>query len=902
MINLREFLWFFLRYGIVVAGFIGFLVGVFFIFQGLIQQRELIEKESRINVWFLAQTEIEFLRFRGALKDYALTPNPEAAELAFERFEIFWSRLPPLLEGSQTADLRAIDGLVESAQATIQVLEELEPAIENLRSLPSGGMADINIKLDALYGPVHDMVRRALLYESNEVSRGRARHNELYRQLLGLFALTLVVGVAIFVLLFRQIVKTNQAIVAKDQAATQAIAARNELELAINSISEGFIIYDQDDRVALFNKRYVDLHPMQADLLTVGVTFQNLLRSAVQNGGVDIPEDQVEGWIASIVEQRHATSETMFESQLSDGHWLQISERRTSDGRLVGVHTDITELKERENLVRQKSELLQTTLDNMKQGIAVFDAEANLVLFNNQYVAINQYPKISVYTSRNYRDIARFAAERGDFGPGDPDALISSQVAAIEELLRGESASLRQQRRLKDGRVVETVVSALPTGGFVKTYENVTDRVTAEAERNRLTEMYHAAQKTQALGTLAGGIAHDFNNIIGSIIGHCSLLIADAPSDNPAHTRLEQILDSGARARDLVRQILIYSRNAESEIKSLDLGSVIHGSVASLQTMMPANVILEAAKIEPCVVEGDATQIHQVLLNVCVNAAQAIGEKQGRINVSVERLDVVASDLEATGQANRHRHGSASLSLNQTGTLCDGRYARVTITDTGCGIPEAVMPHIFEPFYTTKEVGQGTGLGLAAVHGIVRNHDVTVNVESLSDVGTRFDFYFPLINMVEAPAVSDEPPTIPAEAGTERILLVDDDRVLLSVTRDVLERAGYTVDAYVEPEQALKAFRVSPDAWDLTITDRSMPKMTGEELVRAMKNIRSDVPVLMLSGFVSTEDVERLTALGIGAVVGKPVLPNELVAAVQQVLSSSSMADRGIKPEAVQRV
>ncbi|NQW10876.1 MAG: PAS-domain containing protein [Alphaproteobacteria bacterium] len=316
MVNLRELIWFVLRYGILVTGFGGFLVGVFFIFQGLVQQRELIEKESRINVWFLAQTEIEFLRFHGSLKDYELTPSPETAELAVERYEIFWSRLPPLLEGPQTAELRTIDGFVESVRAMIQALEELEPAMEGLQSLSVVSLMEIDRKLDDLSGPVHDLVRRALLYDSNEVNRGRSRHDELYQQLLVLFALSVVVGLAVFVLLFRQIIKTNRAVGAQEQAATQAITTRNELELAINSISEGFIIYDQDDRVALFNQRYVDLHPQQADLLVVGVPFQELLRAAARNGGVDIPEDQVEDWIASIVAQRHAATEAMFESRL----------------------------------------------------------------------------------------------------------------------------------------------------------------------------------------------------------------------------------------------------------------------------------------------------------------------------------------------------------------------------------------------------------------------------------------------------------------------------------------------------------------------------------------------------------------------------------------------------------
>lgn len=883
MTSLRDLGWFILRYGILIVGFVAFLVGVFFIFQGLIQQRELIEKESRISVWFLAQTEIEFLRFTESLKDFELAPSPENARVANERFEIFWSRLPPLLAGSQTADLRTIEGVVESARSMIDVLEQLEPDMQRLPSLSRSDLSRIAARLDQLRGPVHDLVRRALLYESNEVGRARARHNDLYLQLLGLFALTLVVGLVIFALLFRQIVKTHAAVSEKDVAANQAIAARNELELAINSISEGFIIYDQDDRVALFNKRYVDLHQQQADVLAIGVSFSDLLRAAVAKGGVKVPEGGIEAWIAGIVEQRRKTTETTFESRKSDGHWLRISERRTIDGRLVGVHTDITELKEREQLVEQKSNLLETTLDNMKQGIAVFDKDMSLMLFNNQYHLINEYPVEILQPPASYPNLVAFAARRGDFGRGDHLALAKSQVTAIERLIESGTGTLRQQRKLNDGRVIETNATALPTGGFVKTYDDITERIASEVERTRLTEMYHAAQKTQALGTLAGGIAHDFNNIIGAVVGNCALLINDIPADDPAHDRLRQIMDSGTRARDLVRQILTYSRNAESMRQPLDLGPAVQESLATIRPLLSKNIVLKTETIEPCLISGDTTQIHQVILNICVNAAQAIGDREGRIFVSVRRVEIKAAVQQGPTAENDLESWPSTPTRGRSGTLRDGKYARLTIIDTGCGIPQEVMPRIFEPFYTTKEVGQGTGLGLAAVQGIVRNHDGCVDIESLPDVGTRVDVYVPITEATPL-AVAPVSRTMAVAANNERVLLVDDDRILLSVTKEILMRLGYVVDAHNEPEQALAAFRANPNGWDLAITDRSMPKMTGEDFTRAIKEIRADLPVLMLSGFVSGEDAERLSGIGLEAVIGKPVLPEELAAAVHNVL------------------
>lgn len=892
MTGFKNLGWFIPRYGILIIGFGSFLVGVFFIFQGLIQQREIIEKESRISVWFLAQTEIELLRFTESLKDFELTPTAAAAREANERFEIFWSRLPPLLAGSQTAELRSIEGLVPAVKALLKVLEALEPDMQRLTTLQRPQMAVINARLDELRGPIHDLVRRALLYESNEVSRARERHNELYLQLLGLFGLTVVVGFAIFGLLFRQIVKTNRAIVEKDVAATQAISARNELELAINSISEGFIIYDQEDRVALFNKRYVDLHPMQAEDLQVGVSFSELLRAAVRNGGVKVADGDIDGWIASVLEKRRGAPEATFESRLSDGSWLKISERWTVDGRLVGVHTDITALKEREQLIEQKSRLLETTLDNMKQGIAVFDADTRLVLFNNQFLAINQYPESIVGEGTTYRTFVEHAAERGDLGDGAPKALVRSQMGAIERLMRTRTGSLRQQRKLDDARVIETIASALPTGGIVKTYEDITDRIDSESERSRLMEMYHAAQKTQALGTLAGGIAHDFNNIIGGIVGNCSLLMADSASDEATHSKLRLIMDSGTRARDLVRQILTFSRNAESVRKPLDLSMTVKESLKTLRPLMPNNVVLRTEAIDPCYVSGDSTQIHQIILNVCINASQAIGERDGRVSVSIQQVEI-EDGVPGNEVSGRDRAGQPSRI--RSGTLSDGSYARITIIDTGSGIPEEVMPRIFEPFYTTKEVGDGTGLGLAAVQGIVRSHEGAIEVESLPGVGTRVDVYLPAISAtlpVLPPKVAEQP----SSPGSERILLVDDDRILLAATKEILMRLGYTVEAHNEPQLALSVLQEDPDAWDLVITDRSMPKMDGEELVRNLKELRPALPILMLSGFVSAEDTERLAELGITAVISKPVFPDELATAVRVALAQIDGANREVEP------
>ncbi len=881
---------FIVRYGLLVSAFCAFMVGIFFTFQGLVEQRELTEKESRINIWFLAQTEIELLHFSETLKQYQIEPTARNEEEVYVQFEIFWSRLPPLLEGRQTAALRAVDGLVESTNSVLDTLRELEDEVYALPRLSEAELQALDARISELREPVHDLVRRALLYETDEVNRTRARQDSLYWQLLSLFGLTLVGGIAIFILLLLQIVKTRQAVIEKDQAAREAIKSRNELELAIESISEGFIIFDRDDRIELLNQRYIDLHPMQADSLAVGVSFAETLRAAIRNGGIQIPEDEVEDFIADIVAKRNETDATTFESRLSNGVWLRISERRTSDGRLVGVHTDITAIKEREELIQQKSDLLRTTLDVMQQGIAVFDQDGGLVLYNTNYERIQDFPEGMILDGVSYRDIARFQAERGDFGEGEPAELLAAQQAAIHELLRTGDGTLRQERSLKDGRIIEAFIKALPSGGFVKTYADITERVRMEEERVRLTEMYHASQKTQALGTLAGGIAHDFNNIVGSILGNCALILDRDGTDTETARRLRQIMEAGDRARNLVRQIMTYSHLAESRRTPVELVEVIQSSIKSIRQLLPENVRIDATGLTECTVDGDSSQIHQILMNTCVNAGQALGERPGRISVSLDALEVPEGGLsEVLEEPTDLLKGGCRQVYGQADP---GHYARLTILDTGPGIEPDILPRIFEPFFTTKEVGQGTGLGLAAVQGVVRNHGGVIAVESALGIGTRFDFLLPA-HPAEGTASREEKLFDPAEPGNGTVLLLDDDPLLLEVTTEILSELGYAVVAFSDPAEALAAFEKEPGRWDVVLTDRKMPRISGDEVVIKIRAYRADVPILMLSGFVPAEEVEKIIANGAHAVLTKPLLPEELARAVADVLRTHDGANGG---------
>jgi signal transduction histidine kinase/CheY-like chemotaxis protein len=879
------------RYAILALASAIFFVAIFFLFLTLFKQKDLIERQSRVNIWFLAQTEIEYLNFIEAFDQFALADQHITKDVLIDRFEIFWSRLPVLLKGQQSEQLRLVDGLVETATALVRKLEELEPALSTVSRDDRAELANLRQSFAALHEPLREMVRNALLFDNTTLAAERKTHEDIYYQLLGLFVAVLAAGIVLFLLLHRQILKSRELVIQARDAEHAAESARSELVLAIESISEGFIIYDQEDRVALFNERYKELHPPIAPAIKIGVSFEELLRTAVAKGGIRIAADKVEAWIAESV-RSHRAPGASFESQLSGGRCLKISERLAADGRIVGVHTDVSELKRRELELTQKSALLQTTFDSIDQGIAVFDAEARLQTCNELFIAMHDFPSSFAAPGRPYREIVAFNAERGEYGEGETAQHVDRQIGILADLRDLYGGQKRIERRRPNGTAIETRYIALADGSFVKIYSDITERVIAEEERSRLREQFHASQKMQAIGTLAGGIAHDFNNILGSILGNCYLLLEDLPQKDAIHERLQQIMKAGDRAKALVQQILTYSRHAEFTLKPIEIDQAVAESIDLLRSSLPANVKLITERFEKTYAAADATQLHQVLLNLCMNAAQAIGENKGTIRISVTTVPVAAADASLSGFVGKvsqplfgpSERGSG-WSRMWVGALSPGRHCRITIEDNGSGMDRPTMMRIFEPFFTTKEVGKGTGLGLAAVHGILRNHKAVVAVASSVGKGTVFEVY--LAACEDEDAVVSTPLPAADLTGSERILLVDDDRSLLDATRAILARSGYEVVAFLDPEEALAAFRDAPDEWDVVLTDRSMPRFSGEELAWNILQTRPGIPIIMATGFSDEADEQRARQIGIKEFVFKPIVGKDLLTAVRRALATS---------------
>ncbi|WP_374564008.1 response regulator [Ideonella sp.] len=393
------------------------------------------------------------------------------------------------------------------------------------------------------------------------------------------------------------------------------------------------------------------------------------------------------------------------------------------------------------------------------------------------------------------------------------------------------------------------------------------ERRQAEIDLRKYEAQLRHAQKMESIGTLAGGIAHDFNNILGAILGNTALAREELGDHHPALVNIEEIHKAGLRARDLVRQILAFSRNQPQELRIQSLQPIIEETHKLLHATLPARVVLEVAVCDtPLYARADATQVQQVLMNLCTNAWHALPDGVGRIGVG---LDAVRLDAD----------GAAAL-----GGLVPGRYAHLWVSDTGVGMDAATRARIFEPFFTTKPVGQGTGLGLSVVHGIVTAHAGGIAVDSRPGDGSTFHLYLPACTPV-APA--DARPAHEGEVRRgqgEHVLYVDDDETMVLVASRLLQRAGYQVSTQSDARAAIEFVRAQPKAFDLIVTDFNMPGCTGLEVARAVAAIRPGLPVIISSGHLTDDLRSEASAIGVRSLLEKENTFVELCPLVAHVL------------------
>jgi PAS domain S-box-containing protein len=461
----------------------------------------------------------------------------------------------------------------------------------------------------------------------------------------------------------------------------------------------------------------------------------------------------------------------------------------------------------------------------------------------------------------------------------------SSHDEFLTKILRdGQVKNFEAEIRKKDGSSVWVSTNAklltYTEGSFVGIegiMRDISQLKKAEEEKLHLEESLRQSQKMEAIGTLAGGIAHDFNNILAAIIGYTELAYYKIPESSPVRQDMQEVLKAGQRAKELVKHILLFSRKSVQKHTPVDIHPVVQEALKLIRATIPSTIrIHQEINFQCGTIIADQTEIQQIIINLCMNAAQEMEKNGGDLTVALQGVELSEEGLQIDPN------------------LKTGSYVKLSVSDTGHGISRDTIDRIFDPYFTTKEIGKGSGLGLAIVQGIVKSHNAMITVESNTD-GTIFNVFFP---KVEGKGQQIEETSVPLPTGKERILVVDDEGSVVDVIQKRLALLGYQVTATKSSKEALDLFRLQPNAFDLVITDQTMPNMTGEQLARELIGLRPDLLVILCTGYSSKILAENVKAIGIKGFIMKPVDQKELAVIVRGVLDAHQQETSGHSTQA----
>ena len=534
--------------------------------------------------------------------------------------------------------------------------------------------------------------------------------------------------------------------------------------------------------------------------------------------------------------------------------------------RVLVTLQDITERKKAEAQLRQQFHLMKCITDQSADSILLTDREGRVTFLNPEAERVFGFTADEMKGQVLHDMIHHHYADGRTFPASE--CPIANTFPGGENLRDYEDVYFR-----KDGSMVEVSASTsvLEASGEPIGLVYVLHDVT---ERKRASRAALRSQKLEALGTIAGGIAHDFNNILAAINGNARLAMGDLAEGRSVQECLSEINKAGERAAQLVQRILAFSRPGEQKRDVQPLQNVVEEALKLVRATLPAltEIRTEYASELPAV-SVDSSQIHQVIVNLATNAAYAIGDRPGRIDVRIDEKYLFQEDCPSNSK------------------LQEGKYVRLHFSDDGSGMPAEIRDRIFDPFFTTKPVGQGTGLGLSVVHGIVANHDGDITVYSEPGKGTAFHIFFPAVDR-QAEAAPKPRPTIRVAKG-ERVLFVDDEEALVYLGTRKLEHFGYRVTGFTDPETALREFRGRPGDFDVVVADVSMPRLSGFDLAKEFLAVRPDIPIIMSSGYVRPEDQAKGEQLGLREVISKPWAEGELAGALERALAKM---DSGARP------
>ena len=447
----------------------------------------------------------------------------------------------------------------------------------------------------------------------------------------------------------------------------------------------------------------------------------------------------------------------------------------------------------------------------------------------------------------------------------DTPVIIASGMGTLGDAIKALKLGARDYvtKPITDMTLIRySVERALEHATLLK--ENKKYQLYLEEEVEKKTAELHQAQKLEAIGTLAGGIAHDFNNILAAIMGYTELALLKISKESELAADLQQVLKASNRAKELVLQILTFSRKGNTHRHPIQASLIIKEALKLLQATLPATVQLEKhISAKETEIIADPTEIHQIITNLCTNAFHALPDEQGHITVTLDQRSITEKDLTNTGE------------------ITVGEYLQLTVSDTGCGMDTRTLNNIFDPFFTTKKKGQGTGLGLSVVHGIVTDCKGSIKVESIPGKGTTFTLLFPAVKRDKTKEVET---VKPLASGTERILFVDDEENLRTLAKQMFNYLGYSVVCCASGAAALQKVNENRSAFDLVITDQSMPEMPGTEFAKKLLSICPGMPIILCNGYSSMVDEEKAREIGIRGFLLKPLTLTTMAHKIRSIL------------------
>lgn len=492
--------------------------------------------------------------------------------------------------------------------------------------------------------------------------------------------------------------------------------------------------------------------------------------------------------------------------------------------------------------VEDQAELLQTVLDNIPAYVYWKDINQKYLGCNRNFARAMMLPTPAAIIAKTDQQI--YSKEEAE--------AISLEDVSVTERGIPEFHKIRQNKT-PSGKEMWLDVIKVPIHdsedkiiGMLAVHEDISERVRAEKEQKKLEENMRQSQKLQSLGVLAGGIAHDFNNILTPIIGYAEMAQEDITEPDKLDFYLQRIAQGSQRAKELVRQILTFSRHSTSKKEPLSMNAVISEAAKLIRATLPATIEIKLdISSTPGIILGDPTQIHQVIINLCTNAAQAMKDSKGIIDISLQKI---------------------SIGNNPDDDIAPGSYILLRVRDNGSGMPPEIIERIFEPFFTTKEVGQGTGMGLSVVHGIIKGLDGYIKVDSCSGQGTEFRIFVPEHESSAPAEKAEKSPAAPGQG--QRLLVVDDEPIVLETLTKIMKSLNYDVTPCATPFKAVEEFKKAPYNFDMLFTDLTMPGMTGIALAEEILRVRSDIPIVLCSGH--GDGIDKKSRGAISAMISKP--------------------------------